>query len=95
MEKWNDAGESNHDKQGADGISLRQHLHSLSNLRRATLLANGGRCVAYGEGGKTCTWASSTGQPTLRLNTEPGQVYMAGGAMVFTVRPSVHRVGLR
>jgi len=67
---------------------------TISSLSSATLLANGGGGVAYGEGGKTYTWASSTGQSTLRLDTAPGQVFIAGGAIVFTVGPSVYRVGL-
>ena len=60
----------------------------------AGLLANGGGRVAYGEGGKTYTWTASTGQTTLRLDTVPGQVFIAGGALVFTVGPSVYRVGV-
>ncbi|MFY7916523.1 MAG: PKD domain-containing protein [Rubrivivax sp.] len=60
----------------------------------ASLLANGGGRVAYAESGKTYTWASSTGQSTLRLDTAPGQTFMAGGAMVFTIGPTVYRVGL-
>lgn len=67
---------------------------TLSSLSTATLLAIGGGRVTYGEGGKTYTWAASTGQTTLRLDTAPGQVFIAGGALVFTVGPSVYRVGL-
>ena len=63
-------------------------------LSTATLLANGGGRVAYGEGGKTYTWSSSTGQSTLRIDTAPGQLFISGGAMVFTVGPSVYRVGV-
>jgi hypothetical protein len=67
---------------------------TLSNLSTATLLANGGGRVAYGEGGKTYTWTASTSQTTLRLDTAPGQVFIAGGALVFTVGSSVYQVGL-
>ena len=67
---------------------------TLSSLSTATLLATGGGQVAYGEGGKTYSWAASTGQSTLRLDTAPGQLFMAGGAMVLTVGPSVYRVVL-
>jgi hypothetical protein len=67
---------------------------TLSSLSTATLLVNGGGRVAYSEGGKTYTWTASTGQTTLRLDTAPGQVFIAGGALVFTVGPSVYRVGL-
>jgi hypothetical protein len=67
---------------------------TISSLSTASLLANGGGRVAYGEGGKTYTWASSTGTSTLRLDTAPGQLFMAGGAVVFTVGPSVYRVGV-
>ena len=73
----------------ADGTT-----RTISSLSTANLLANGGGRVAYGEGGKTYTWASGTGQSTLRLDTAPGQLFMAGGAMVFTVGPTVYRVGL-
>jgi hypothetical protein len=73
----------------ADGTT-----RTLSSLSTANLLANGGGRVAYGEGGKTFSWASSTGQTTLRLDTAPGQLFFAGGAMVFTVGPTVYRVGL-
>jgi hypothetical protein len=58
------------------------------------VLANGGARVAYGEGGKTYTWTASTGQTTLRLDSVPGQVFIDGGALVFTVGPSVYRVGV-
>ena len=76
-------------KASADGTT-----RTISSLSTATLLANGGGRVAYGEGGKTYTWASGTGQSTLRLDTAPGQVFIAGGALVFTVGPTVYRVGL-
>jgi hypothetical protein len=76
-------------KASADGTA-----RTLSNLSSATLLANRGGRVAYTEAGKTYTWVSSTGQSTLRLDTAPGQLFMAGGAIVFSVGPSVYRVGL-
>ena len=73
----------------ADGTT-----RTISSLSTANLLASGGGRVAYAEGGKTYTWSSSTGQSTLRLDTAPGQVFIAGGAMVFTLGPTVYRVGL-
>ena len=69
-------------------------IRTISSLSTANLLANGGGRVAYGEGGKTYTWASSTGQSTVRIDTAPGQLFMAGGDMVFTIGPTVYRVGL-
>jgi hypothetical protein len=73
----------------ADGTT-----RTISSLSTATLLANGGGRVAYVEAGKTYTWATGTGQSTVRLDTAPGQLFLAGGAMVFTVGPTVYRVDL-
>jgi hypothetical protein len=76
-------------KASADGTT-----RTISSLSSATLLANRGGRVAYTEAGKTYSWASSTGLTTLRLETAPGQLFIAGSAMVFTLGPSVYRVGL-
>jgi hypothetical protein len=73
----------------ADGTT-----RTISSLSTANFLANGGGRVAYGEAGKAYTWSSSTGLSTLRLDTAPGQVFIAGGAMIFTVGSTVYRVGL-
>jgi hypothetical protein len=67
---------------------------TISSLSSATLLANRGGRVAYTEAGKTYSWASSTGQTALRLETAPRELFIAGSAMVFTLGPSVYRVGL-
>jgi hypothetical protein len=73
----------------ADGTT-----RTISSLSTAALLANGGGRVAYVEAGKTYSWAASSGQSVLRLDTAPGQFFLAGGAMVFTVGPTVYRVVL-
>jgi hypothetical protein len=73
----------------ADGTT-----RTISSLSTASLLANGAGRVAYVEAGKTYTWTTSTGLSTLRIDTTPGQLFLAGGAMVFTVGTSVYRQGL-
>lgn len=66
----------------------------VSSLSTANLLANGGGWVVYAEAGKAYSWNSATGTATLRLDVVPGQAFVAGGAMVFTVGTAVYRVGL-
>jgi hypothetical protein len=67
---------------------------TLSSLSSATLLANGGGWVIYTEAGKTYSWQAATATTRLRLDGVPTQLEVAGGAMVFTLGPSVYRVPL-
>jgi hypothetical protein len=66
----------------------------VSSLSTANLLANGGGWVVYAEAGKAYSWNSATGIAKLRLDVAPGQAFVAGGAMVFTLGNAVYRVGL-
>ena len=67
---------------------------TLSTLSSAVLYANGGGQVLYGASGKLYSWAAATGTSTLRLETPPTQVFVAGGAAVFTANGAVYRVVL-
>jgi hypothetical protein len=68
--------------------------NTLSSLSTTSLLANGGGWVVYAEAGKAYSWNAGTGTARLRLDIAPEQVYVAGGAMVFTLGASVYRVAL-
>ena len=68
------------------------HAATLSSLSTAVLYANGGNSVVYGEQGKTYSWHSILGTTTLRIEAAPSQVFIAGGAMVFTVNSALYRV---
>ena len=68
---------------------------TLSSLGPAVLYANGGNFVVYGEQGKVYSWNGILGISTLRVETAPAQVFIAGGAMVFTVNSAVYRVVLQ
>ena len=65
---------------------------TLSSLSTAVLYANGGTTVVYGEQGKAYSWNSVLGTTTLRIETAPSQVFIAGGAMVFTVNSALYRI---
>lgn len=67
---------------------------TLSGLNTATLYANGGGQVIYGQQGKVYSWNASNGVSTLRLETAPSQLLVGGGAMVFTIATTVYRVEL-
>jgi hypothetical protein len=67
---------------------------TLSSLSTVNLLANGSGWVVYSEAGKVYSWNATSGLSKLRLDVAPGQAYVSGGAMVFTLGVSVYRVGL-
>lgn len=67
---------------------------TLSALTSGQLLATGSGYVVYGELGKVYSWNSSGGASTLRIESAPGQVFVTGGAMIFTMGNSVYRVTL-
>jgi hypothetical protein len=68
---------------------------TLSSLSTASLLANAGGRVAFTQQGKLYVFQAATGLITVRADTVPaGPVFVAGGALVFTVGSSVYRVPL-
>jgi hypothetical protein len=67
---------------------------TLTGLSTATLYANGGGQVIYGQQGKVYSWNSTNGVSTLRLETAPSQLLIGGGAMVFVIGTTVYRVAL-
>jgi len=68
---------------------------TLSSLSTASLLANAGGRVVFTQQGKLLVFQAATGLITVRADTVPaGPVFVAGGALVFTVGSSVYRVPL-
>ena len=67
---------------------------TLAAISTAVLQATGGGQVIYSQGGKLYNWNSVTGTSTLRLETAPGTVLVAGGALIFNMGSSVYRVTL-